>query len=187
MPGALAEPDRSWANGNPASPRSRGAARGLHQQLAPHRGELGALLIGSARRRDPADTIPASAPISTSQRVGIEDGNGVAERAASAAEFRARLRDAAPPACRWRPRSARRSARGGSPSIDAVAAEILGDQKALVEIGVADRGRGEAALAQAVGDGDERLDVFGEMHRGAVGLCRRRSPGHPDAAANSSG
>ena len=35
---------------------------------------------------------------------------------------------------------------------NAVAAEILGDQESCIEVGVMDRGRREAALAQAVGD-----------------------------------
>ena len=53
---------------------------------------------------------------------------------------------------------------------DALGAEILGDQKSRFEVGVADRGRGKAALAQPVCDRDERLDVLGQMHRGAVGF-----------------
>ena len=51
------------------------------------------------------------------------------------------------------------------------AAEILGDQESFIEVGVTDGRRREAALAQAVGDGDERLDVLGEMRRRAVGLA----------------
>ncbi len=53
---------------------------------------------------------------------------------------------------------------------DTGVAEILGDQETGIEVLVADRRRREAALAQAVGDGDERLDVFGQMHGGAVGF-----------------
>ena len=54
---------------------------------------------------------------------------------------------------------------------EAGAAEILGDQKAIAQIGVQDRRRGKAALAQAMGDRDKRPDVFGEVHRGAVGAA----------------
>jgi hypothetical protein len=40
-------------------------------------------------------------------------------------------------------------------------AEILGDQKTLVEIGVVDFGRREAAVAQRAGDRNEGPDVLG--------------------------
>ena len=71
--------------------------------------------------------------------------------------------------------------RGGSPSTTPLAAEIFGDQESRIEVGMMDRRRGEAVLAQAIGDGDERLDVFGKMNRGAVGFAviDRRSVGTP--------
>ena len=53
---------------------------------------------------------------------------------------------------------------------DCAAAEILGDQETGFDIGVADRGCREATCAQAIIDGDERLDVLGEMNRSAIGF-----------------
>ena len=70
---------------------------------------------------------------------------------------------------------------------DAGAAEILGDQEAGIEIGVADRGRRETARAQAIVDGDERLDVLGEMHGRAVGFSVIDRRAIRTRAANSSG
>src|SRR5579872_6380447 len=49
-------------------------------------------------------------------------------------------------------------------------AEILDDEESRIKIGMTNGGRREGALAQTVGDGNKWLYVFGEMHRGAVGL-----------------
>ena len=53
---------------------------------------------------------------------------------------------------------------------DAGGAKILGDQETGIQIGVADGRRRKALRAQAVVDGDERLDILGEMNGRAVGF-----------------
>src|SRR5579872_655343 len=52
-----------------------------------------------------------------------------------------------------------------------LAAEILDDEESRIKIRVINRGRRERALAQTVGDGDEWLDVFGQMYRSAIGFA----------------
>ena len=62
---------------------------------------------------------------------------------------------------------------------DALRAEILEQQQPLVEIGVIDLGRGEAALAQSLRHRHERRDVLGEMGDRAIGraVAHRRTVG----------
>ncbi len=174
----LAEPDQIGRMKVAQHP-GFGSGCGLAQQIAPHRDEFGAHVAGQLRAA--IRQIPFEHQSDLDQeRIGVEGGNGVAElrrqRQNFGQGFAVQRRQHV-----GRGLIALGDRRRRIAFDEARAAEILGDQESGVEVGVMDRGRREAALAQAPGDRDERLDVLGQMHRRAVGFAviDRRTVGAP--------
>ena len=167
-PRAVAEPDDVGRMKIPHHPGSRRSRR-LLQQRSPHRDEFVALLLAdfSAAIRQ----IPFEHQADLDQPcIDIVDRNLVSEPCGSSGArfgqgFAMQLRQHVGRRLVALDDRLRRIAFD-----DAGAAEILGDQETGIEIGVTDRGRRETVRAQAIVDGDERLDVLGEMNGRAVGF-----------------
>ena len=140
------------------------------QRLAPHRhidraGGVGNL--GAERRQIPVE-----------QQLGLHQhahrgrsAAACAGRAARPAACRAGAGRAARPARRPPRRSAPRSAPAARPATTNSLPRSSMISKPFVDVGLEDLRRREAELAQPVGHGDERFDVLGEMHDGAVRLA----------------
>ncbi len=162
---AFVEPDQIGGMKVPYHPGPGGRGR-LAQQIAPHRDEFVAHFMG---RLDPAvGQIPFEHQSGLNQqRIGVEGGYGVGElgrQRQNEGQYHAMQRrqhvGSSVITFLDRPRRI---------AFDkARAAEILGDQESVVEVGVMNDGRREPALAQAAGDGDKRLHVFGQMNHRAV-------------------